>query len=118
MGKQLPLVAFLLFTCASIVFGDTGAPIPEPNYGMIEVARIAKDYFHSNFSYGKRFTEVPGFYIKDFVLMSAKYTNSFKENKLQEWAWIVTFRHPIHNDNSFTFKVDNSGEVTLLERAE
>ena len=116
--KTVSFLALLLLNLNQAVMADVGLPIPEPAHSLTQAVQIVDAHFRKNFPDGKRFTESKDFKIKDFFVTKVQYTQVFDEKKLKEWAWAITFQHPIQNDNSFTFQLSRKGEVLLLQQTQ
>ena len=99
-------------------FAKAGPPIPIPQHSLTQAVEMVEAHFYETFPDGKRFTESNDFKIKDFIVISAEYTRIFGGKEFKAWSWVVTFRPPIHNDNSFTFQLDPNGKVILLQQTE
>ena len=99
-------------------FSKAGPKIPTPQHTASEAIEIVEAVFRKSFPDGRRFAEGPGLMIKDFFVQSAVYASSFDEISFGEWSWLIKFVHPVHNDNSFVFRLKNNGEVILLRQTE
>lgn len=107
----------VLLSCLTVM-ADAGHPIPTPKHSLTQAVQIVESYFRKTFPDGKRFTESDDFKIKDFFVTKVEYTRIFEKKELKEWSWVVTFHHPIHNDNSFIFQLTREGKVVLLTQTE
>lgn len=116
MKKILPLIVilFILSICSN-AFAKAGPPIPVPAISMSEAIDIAVEYF-----YNKEIGVIDGDYFKveDYILISSQYTNYINEEYQKEWAWVITFIHPVQNDHSVVYKVTNNKEIILLYASE
>ena len=115
MEKKIIAVIILFVLVLNLnAFADRGAPIPIPKYSVTEATKIAQEFFYQNFPYAVLDS-------KDFILTDAVYTKYAKHadgNELPDWAWVITFTHPIVNDHSFKCSVDNNGKTRLLSISE
>lgn len=116
----------ILLACTSMALAEAGWPIPSPKYSLIEAAKIAQEYFDTNFINKQVVdpsvnSEVSNWY-RDFIMLTANYTDKFNfagiDKKFPEHAWIFWFIHPIHNDNSVVLKVDGQGIVEYIGGSE
>ena len=106
---------FLLFFAPANLFAKAGPAIPAPKLSIIEAASIASEYFYH------KETRVRGedyFKKADYILISAVYTNRFKETPEEEWGWKIMFIHPVQNDHSVVYKVADNREVIFLYGSE
>jgi len=112
--STLILILSILF-----LFGNglakSGSPIPVPKVSISEAIDIATKYF-----YNKETRVIDGdcFKVKDYILISAQYTNYFNEKYEKEWAWKIEFVHPVQNDHSLLYKVRNNKEIIFLYATE
>lgn len=116
MRKFLQLIILVggVFISA-LVFAKSGPPIPAPQVTAIEAITIAQDFF-----YNKEIRIIDGgiFKLKDYVLISAQYTNDFNNHADEEWGWRIKFQHPIQNDHSLLYKITNDRKIVFLYASE
>ncbi|MEI8348903.1 MAG: hypothetical protein WCI77_02020 [Candidatus Omnitrophota bacterium] len=109
MKKLIPLLIVIIAIISPIkTFPDAGDPLPIPNISATEAINLANQYFKVLLSDSKIKAE-------DCILLSAEWTNHYRDSYYEEWSWIVRFVHPIHNDVSWTFKVTNTRKVITIE---
>jgi len=107
---------FLLIYLNGIVNAKSKPPIPVPKLDAMHVIQIADSSLKS-ISKDKWMD----FNVKEYILLSVNYTDKVQYNERNtksEWFWVVTFVHPIHNDHTFSFKIDNQNKAILLEASE
>ena len=113
------ILTFILILFSLFLFGNalakSASPIPVPKVSISEAVEIAKEYF-----YNKETRVIDGDYfkVKDYILISAQYTNYFNEKYEKEWAWKIKFVHPVQNDHSLLYKVRNNKEIIFLYATE
>ena len=107
--KIVFLSVLLVLSSYALAMAKAGPPIPKPKHSLTQAVHIVETHFRNNFKDGKR---------KDFIAIQVQYINIFGNNELEGWSWIVTFRHLVHTDNSFTFRLTRDGKVVLLQQTE
>lgn len=96
-------------------WAKSGTPIPVPGLSISEAVKIAQEYFYKKET---RVIDGEHFKVKDYILISAQYTNYFNEKYEKEWAWKIEFVHPVQNDHSVIYKVRNNKEIIFLYATE
>lgn len=108
--QQILAVVFILmiFFLPFSAFAEAGPPIEIPSVSAVEAIALAQKALLSI----KEPTD-PSYKIrhKDFILTDLKYTDYWEDKFQKDWAWYVTFRHPIANDCSVTYKITNDRKV-------
>jgi hypothetical protein len=89
-------------------------PIPKPEVSVIEAIGLATNYFHK----GEDLIDTADFKKADFILDSVIYTDYFDDKFQSEWAWYISFRHPIASDITYTYKVTEDKKIVLIRRTE
>ena len=112
MKKMMFVVLLLLFAIVSIrVLADAGAPIPKPKISISEAADLAVKHLRS----GKtKVVDAGQVKIEEYIVISAEYTNNFKNKRKSKWDWKVKLVHPVVNDHTVTYKVTGDKKVVEL----
>ena len=106
---------FLILNITTSDFSDAGPPIPIPKISINEACSIAMNYFYSK---ENRFIDPKYFKGKDYILISANYTNHFNDKFEKIWAWKIVFVHPVQNDHSVAYKITDDKKVVFLYATE
>ena len=111
---QLIILVGVVFIPA-FAFAKSGPAIPNPQITAVEAINIAQDFF-----YNKETRVIDGeeFKLKDYVLISAQYTNDFGDRFDKEWGWKIKFQHLVQNDHSLLYKITNDRKVIFLYASE
>jgi len=114
--------SFLLVSVAVTLLADAGPRIPLPKISMTEAIQFAQKQL------GIDLVKDPAF-MRQMLLVEARYVSenhlAYEFPKLfpkvgpviekPRWFWVIAFVHPVSNDVSFTYCVDQSGQVKLLQ---
>lgn len=109
------ITAPLLLCFATSVYAKSGPPIPAPELSISEAINLAKKHFSNKQT---RLNDESEFKKEEYILVSAKYQNYFRDQKQPEWAWYISFVHPLANDHTITYKISNENSVYLIEMTE
>lgn len=104
MLRSLAIAAAVAFV-ATIAVANPGPPIPVPAIAAGQAIALAEQAFRQ----APVPVEDPG----GFFVQSVEYTNQDGATT-GDWAWRVTFIHPLHNDRTVVFRVGADGRAVLL----
>jgi len=113
---------FLILGAVVTLLADAGPRIPLPKKSMTEAIQIAQKQLSNDLNKDPEF-------MRQMLLVEARYTSenhlAYEYPKLfpkigpvierPRWFWVIAFVHPVANDVSFTYCVDQSGQVKLLQ---
>ncbi len=92
---------------ATAAVANPGPPIPVPQIAAQEAIALAEREF--------RQSPAPPEDPAGFFVQSVEYTDRGPDGAATgEWAWHVTFVHPVRNDRSVVFRVGSDGRVVLI----
>ena len=101
------LVAAAAITFLSnAAFANPGPPIPVP--------RIAAQEAISRADLAFRQSPAPPEDPAGFFVRAVEYTNHGLDGATGEWAWYVTFIHPVRNDRTVVYRVGADGHAVLI----
>jgi hypothetical protein len=105
MLKTLAIAAAVAFS-ASAALANPGPPIPVPAIAAEAAIASAEQAFRQE---SKPVEDSAGFFVQ-----SVEYTNLGADGATGDWAWYVTFRHPVRNDRTVVFRVGADGRAVLV----
>lgn len=112
--RKLIIILFLL-AIPSGLFAKSGPSIPTPKLSITEAISVANKYFYNKET---RLKDSDSFKKSEYIIISAEYANYFKETRQKEWAWKITFIHPVQTDHSVVYKVTDDKQVIFLYASE
>lgn len=116
MRRFLLLITLVVVVFTStVVLAKSSSPILNPQISAIEAIIIAQEFFYNKET---RIIDGETFKLKDYVLISARYTNNFDDKTDKEWGWKIEFLHPVQNDHSLLYKITNDKKVIFLHASE
>ena len=98
---RIPIILFLTIFSMS-AFSKAGAPIPEPLISYTEAYKLA----HTALLTNTQNIDPVNWPAEEYILGNMSYQ---KLNDL--WVWKITFIHPIANDHSVSYYVNQMGKV-------
>ncbi len=115
MNYRKIIIFLCLFIIPVVIFAKSGPPIPVPKLSISEAVDMAGRYLCDS-EYRLKDTDL--FPKSEYIVISAEYTNYFKQGYQKEWAWKIKFIHPVQNDHSVIYKVTNDREVMFVGASE
>ena len=105
MLRFLVAAAVIGFLSATAI-ANPGPPIPVPRVAAQEAISLAERAF--------RQSPAPPENPAGFFVRAVEYTNRGLDGATGEWAWYVTFIHPVRNDRTVVYRVGADGRAVLI----
>jgi hypothetical protein len=113
---------FLILSATVALLADPGPRIPVPKITMTEAIQAAQNQLDAdltkNLEFLRQMLLVEARYVSENYLVH-EYPKLFPRSgpviKMPKWFWVIGYVHPVSNDVSFTYCVDQSGQVRRLK---